>query len=99
MAMNYGHVYVASVAFGAKDTQTVKAFLEADAHEGPSLDHRLQPLHRPRLRHGLRRGSAEARRAERHLAALPVRPEATGRPVNRRSASTRRVEKFRWRST
>jgi len=37
MAMNYGHVYVASVAFGAKDTQTVKAFVEADAHDGPSL--------------------------------------------------------------
>jgi pyruvate-ferredoxin/flavodoxin oxidoreductase len=37
MAMNYGHVYVASVAFGAKDTQTVRAFLEADSYEGPSL--------------------------------------------------------------
>ncbi len=37
MAMNYGHVYVASVAFGAKDNHTVKAFMEAEAHEGPSL--------------------------------------------------------------
>ncbi|NNF07930.1 MAG: pyruvate:ferredoxin (flavodoxin) oxidoreductase, partial [Candidatus Eisenbacteria bacterium] len=37
MAMNYGHVYVASVAFGAKDNQTVKAFMEADAYDGPSL--------------------------------------------------------------
>jgi pyruvate-ferredoxin/flavodoxin oxidoreductase len=37
MAMGYGHVYVAQVAFGAKDTQTVKAFLEAESHPGPSL--------------------------------------------------------------
>jgi pyruvate-ferredoxin/flavodoxin oxidoreductase len=35
--MSYGHVYVASVAFGAKDAQTVRAFSEADAHPGPSL--------------------------------------------------------------
>jgi pyruvate-ferredoxin/flavodoxin oxidoreductase len=37
MAMAYGHVYVASVAFGAKDSQTVRAFLEAESYEGPSL--------------------------------------------------------------
>jgi pyruvate-ferredoxin/flavodoxin oxidoreductase len=37
MAMHYGNVYVARVAFGAKDSQTVQAFLEAEAHPGPSL--------------------------------------------------------------
>jgi len=37
MAMTYGHVYVARVAIGAKDAQTVKAFLEADAYPGPSM--------------------------------------------------------------
>jgi len=37
MAMSYGSVYVAQVAFGANDTQTVKAFLEAEAYEGPAL--------------------------------------------------------------
>ena len=37
MAMNYGHVYVASVALGAKDEHTLKAFLEAEAYEGPSI--------------------------------------------------------------
>ena len=37
MALNYGHVYVASVAFGANDTQTVRAFLEADAYPGPAV--------------------------------------------------------------
>lgn len=37
MAITYGHVYVASVALGAKDAQTVKAFQEAEQFEGPSL--------------------------------------------------------------
>jgi pyruvate-ferredoxin/flavodoxin oxidoreductase len=37
MAMSYGYVYVASVAMGAKMTQTVKAFVEAESYPGPSL--------------------------------------------------------------
>jgi pyruvate-ferredoxin/flavodoxin oxidoreductase len=37
MAMSYGNVYVASVAMGAKDEHTLKAFLEAEAYDGPSL--------------------------------------------------------------
>ena len=37
MAMTYGNVYVASVAMGAKDEHTLKAFLEAEAYEGVSL--------------------------------------------------------------
>jgi pyruvate-ferredoxin/flavodoxin oxidoreductase len=37
MAMSYGSVYVANVAMGAGDMHTVKAFLEAEAHDGPSL--------------------------------------------------------------
>jgi pyruvate-ferredoxin/flavodoxin oxidoreductase len=37
IAMSYGNVYVARIAFGAKDAQTVKAFLEAEAYPGPSL--------------------------------------------------------------
>ena len=36
-AVSYGYVYVARVAMGANDTHTVKAFLEAEAHDGPSL--------------------------------------------------------------
>ena len=35
--MRYGKVYIAQVAMGANDTHTVKAFLEAEAHNGPSL--------------------------------------------------------------
>ncbi|MFH1566851.1 MAG: pyruvate:ferredoxin (flavodoxin) oxidoreductase, partial [Gemmatimonadota bacterium] len=37
MAMIYGNVYVATVAMGANDAQTVRAFLEAEAWDGPSL--------------------------------------------------------------
>ncbi len=37
IAMAYGSVYVASVAMGAKDDQTLKAFLEAESYPGPSL--------------------------------------------------------------
>jgi pyruvate-ferredoxin/flavodoxin oxidoreductase len=37
MAMSYGNVYVARVAMGASDMQTVKAFLEAEAYDGPSI--------------------------------------------------------------
>ncbi len=37
LAMTYGNVYVARVAMGANDMQTVKAFLEAEAYPGPSL--------------------------------------------------------------
>ena len=35
--ISYGNIYVASVALGANDAQTVRAFLEADAFDGPSL--------------------------------------------------------------
>jgi pyruvate-ferredoxin/flavodoxin oxidoreductase len=37
MAMSYGYVYVAQIAMGASDVQTLKAFQEAEAHNGPSL--------------------------------------------------------------
>jgi len=37
MAMNYGNVYVAQVAMGARDEQTLKSFLEAEAYNGPSI--------------------------------------------------------------
>jgi len=37
IAMSYGTVYVASVAMGAKDEHTLKAFLEAEAYDGPSI--------------------------------------------------------------
>ncbi|MBK9138181.1 MAG: pyruvate:ferredoxin (flavodoxin) oxidoreductase [Verrucomicrobia bacterium] len=37
IAMSYGTVYVASVAMGAKDEHTLRAFLEAESYPGPSI--------------------------------------------------------------
>jgi len=37
IAMSYGNIYVAHIAMGASDRQTVQAFIEAEAYEGPSL--------------------------------------------------------------
>ncbi len=37
IAMSYGNIYVAQIAYGANMTQMVKAFQEAEAYEGPSL--------------------------------------------------------------
>jgi pyruvate-ferredoxin/flavodoxin oxidoreductase len=37
LASDYGHVYVASVAYGAKDVQTLRVFQEAESYPGPSL--------------------------------------------------------------
>ncbi|MBI3973503.1 MAG: 4Fe-4S binding protein, partial [Chloroflexi bacterium] len=37
LAMTYGHIYVARVAMGANDSQTIRTFLEAEAYDGPSL--------------------------------------------------------------
>ena len=36
-AVSYGYVYVAQVALGGNDSHVIKAFQEAEAHEGPSL--------------------------------------------------------------
>jgi pyruvate-ferredoxin/flavodoxin oxidoreductase len=37
IAITYGNIYVAQVAMGASDRQTVRAFVEAEAYDGPSL--------------------------------------------------------------
>jgi pyruvate-ferredoxin/flavodoxin oxidoreductase len=37
IAIGYENIYVAQVAMGAKDQQTVKAFIEAESYPGPSL--------------------------------------------------------------
>src|SRR5664280_2396410 len=37
IAMTYGNIYVASVAMGAKDEQSLRAFVEAESYPGPSL--------------------------------------------------------------
>ncbi|HAU38296.1 MAG TPA: pyruvate:ferredoxin (flavodoxin) oxidoreductase, partial [Phycisphaerales bacterium] len=37
IAMSYGNIYVAQVAMGSSDAQTVRAFIEAESYDGPSL--------------------------------------------------------------
>jgi pyruvate-ferredoxin/flavodoxin oxidoreductase len=37
IAVSYGSIYVAQVAMGASDSQTVKAFVEAESYDGPSI--------------------------------------------------------------
>jgi pyruvate-ferredoxin/flavodoxin oxidoreductase len=61
LAMTGGGAYVARVAFGADDTQTVKALLEADAYPGPSIVIAYSPC----IAHGfdMRQGLAQQKRA------------------------------------
>jgi pyruvate-ferredoxin/flavodoxin oxidoreductase len=56
MAMAYGDVYVAQVAYGAKDMQVLRAFLEAESYPGPSLIIAYSPCiaHGIDLSHNLR---------------------------------------------
>jgi pyruvate-ferredoxin/flavodoxin oxidoreductase len=55
LAMAYGSVYVARVAMGANDAQTIRAFIEAEAYQGPSLIIAYSPCiaHGYDLRYGL----------------------------------------------
>ncbi len=89
MAMSYGSVYVATIAMGAGDMQTVKAFHGSRGLRRAVAHHRLQPLHRPRLRPGPRHGPAEGRREFRLLAAVPLQPGPGRRRARIRSSSIR----------
>jgi pyruvate-ferredoxin/flavodoxin oxidoreductase len=55
MAMSYGNVYVARIAMGASDMQTLKAFVEAEAYDGPSIVIAFSPCiaHGYDLKHGM----------------------------------------------
>ena len=75
IAMAYGNVYVAKVAL-SNPAQVVKAFMEAEAYDGPSLIIAYSPLHRPRHRHDHRRRRAEEGGRLRPLAAGPLQPGA-----------------------
>ena len=52
MAMSYGYVYVAQVAMGASQMQTIKAFNEAEAYHGPSI----VICYSPCINHGIKTG-------------------------------------------
>jgi pyruvate-ferredoxin/flavodoxin oxidoreductase len=55
MAMTYGYAYVASVAMGANKNQVVKAFLEAESYQGPSLVIAYAPC----INHGINMGRSQ----------------------------------------
>jgi pyruvate-ferredoxin/flavodoxin oxidoreductase len=52
MAMTYGYVYVANIGMGANKQQTLKAFVEAESYDGPSLIMAYSPC----INHGIRKG-------------------------------------------
>ena len=56
IAMSYGYVYVAQVAMGADYEQCMKAFLEAEAYEGPSLIIAYAPC----INHGIKAGMSKS---------------------------------------
>ncbi len=63
MTMTYGHVYVASVAMGASQNQTLNALIEAEAYNGPSL----VICYAPCITHGIKKGMGKSQ-AEMQLA-------------------------------
>ena len=65
MAMSYGHVYVARVALGAKRPADGAGVPGGGLVPRALADHRLLPLHRPRLRPGRRRCSTRSWRSSR----------------------------------
>lgn len=60
MATTYGYVYVAQIAMGADQAQTLKAIREAEAYNGPSLIIAYSPC----INHGLRAGMGKAQAEE-----------------------------------
>ena len=56
MAMSYGYVYVAQINMGADRAQTLKALVEAEAYEGPSLIIAYAPC----INHGLKAGMGKS---------------------------------------
>lgn len=61
MATTYGYVYVAQVAMGADNAQTLKAIREAEAYDGPSLIIAYSPC----INHGLKAGMGHSQEEER----------------------------------
>ncbi len=56
MAMSYGNVYVAQIAMGASQEQTLRVMLEAESYPGPSLVIAYSPC----LNHGIKGGPAQS---------------------------------------
>ena len=65
IAMSYGYVYVAQVAMGADYNQTIKAFVEAESYNGPSLIIAYAPC----INHGIKAGMSKAQTEEKNAVA------------------------------
>ena len=63
MAMSYGNVYVAQIAMGASQEQTLKAISEAEAYPGPSLIIAYSPCLNHGIKGGLGNSQMQAKRA------------------------------------
>ncbi len=63
MATTYGYVYVAQIAMGADQAQTMKAIREAEAYPGPSLIIAYSPCINHGLKAGMGKSQAESERA------------------------------------
>jgi pyruvate-ferredoxin/flavodoxin oxidoreductase len=63
MAMSYGYVYVAQIGMGADKNQTIKAFAEAEAYDGPSLIIAYAPCINQGLKNGMGMSQEETKRA------------------------------------
>jgi pyruvate-ferredoxin/flavodoxin oxidoreductase len=63
MAMSYGYVYVAQIAMGASQAQTLKAIAEAEAYPGPSLIIAYAPCINHGLKDGMGHVQAEMKKA------------------------------------
>jgi len=83
IATTYGYVYVAQVAMGANQAQTLKAIREAEAYDGPSIVIAYSPC----INHGLRKGMGKAQEEQKdavacgywHLWRFDPRLEADGK--------------------
>lgn len=63
MAISYGYVYVAQIAMGASQAQTLKAIAEAEAYPGPSLIIAYAPCVTHGLKSGMDKSQAEMKKA------------------------------------
>ena len=65
IAMSYGYVYVAQVAMGADYNQTIKAFVEAESYNGPSI----VICYAPCINHGIKGGMGVSQTEEKNAVA------------------------------
>jgi pyruvate-ferredoxin/flavodoxin oxidoreductase len=65
IAMSYGYVYVAQIAMGADYNQTIKAFIEAESYNGPSIIIAYAPC----INHGIKGGMGISQTEEKNAVA------------------------------